>query len=121
MCLWQRWPHAAAIVIGLIAIAMPVLRLPLAVLGALAALTTAGFGLYHTGVARGWWEGPSSCSGGGGLGDLSGDALLSTDIAPVVMWSDIVWTLLGLSMANYNAFISLVLAALWITATRKQA
>ena len=120
MCLWQRWPHAAAIVVGLIAIASPALRLPLAVFGALAALTTAGIGLYHTGVERGWWEGPSSCSGGGGLGDLSGDALLSTDIAPVVMCSDIVWTLFGLSMANYNALISVVLAALWITAPRKR-
>lgn len=120
MCLWQRWPHAAAIALGLIAIASPALRLPLAVFGALAALTTAGIGLYHTGVERGWWEGPSSCSGGGGLGDLSGDALLSTDIAPVVMCSDIVWTLFGLSMANYNALISVVLAALWITATRKR-
>lgn len=120
MCLWQRWPHAAAIVVGLIAIASPALRLPLAVFGALAALTTAGIGLYHTGVERGWWEGPSSCSGGGGLGDLSGDALLSTDIAPVVMCSDIVWTLFGLSMANYNALISVVFAALWIMATRKR-
>lgn len=120
MCLWQRWPHAAAIVIGLAALATPALRRPLAVLGALAALTTAGIALFHTGVERGWWDGPTSCSGGAGLGNLSGDALLSTDIAPVVMCSDIVWTLAGLSMANYNALISLVLVAIWLTAARKR-
>ncbi len=121
LCLWQRWPHAAAIAVGLTALALP--NRLLAWLGAGAALTTAGVGIYHTGVERGWWEGPSSCSGGGpGLSGLSGDALISTD-APsgVVMCDEVVWDLLGLSMASWNAILALGLAAIWIAAARRTA
>ena len=67
LCLWQRWPHAAAIAIGIVALVLP--RAALAWLGALAAMATAGVGAYHTGVERGWWEGPTTCTSGsiGGL------------------------------------------------------
>lgn len=115
MCLWQRWPHAAAIIIGVLALALHGMSRPLAALGALAALTTASIGVFHTGVERGWWEGPSSCTGTGSVGT----DLLSTDITPVVMCDDVVWSLFGLSMASYNAVFSLALAALWIAAARR--
>jgi disulfide bond formation protein DsbB len=116
MCLWQRWPHAAAIAIGAVALVFWRPAGPLLLLGALAAATTGGLGVYHTGVERGWWEGPASCSGAGtGLG---GD-LLSTDIAPVVMCDEVAWSFLGLSMASYNALFSFALAALWVLAARR--
>ncbi|WP_281982285.1 disulfide bond formation protein B [Thalassorhabdomicrobium marinisediminis] len=115
MCLWQRWPHGLAILAGAVALVRPASMRPLAWIGGLAALTTTGLGAYHTGVERGWWEGPSSCTGGGGLGT----DLLSTDIAPIVMCDDVVWSLLGLSMASYNALFSALLAALWFTAARR--
>ncbi|MCF2904020.1 disulfide bond formation protein B [Octadecabacter sp. CECT 8868] len=115
MCLWQRYPHAVVIVIGILAVLLGRLQTQLAILGAIAALITGGIGLYHTGVERDWWEGPTSCTGGGAL---SGD-LLSTDIAPIVMCDDVVWSLLGLSMASYNALISFGLAAIWIAAARR--
>lgn len=118
MCLWQRWPHAAAIAIGAIALLLTRAQPALALLGALAALTTAAIGGYHTGVERGWWEGPSSCTGGGALNTAD---LLSTDIAPVVMCDDVVWSLFGLSMASYNMLVSLALAGLWIIAARRNA
>jgi len=118
MCLWQRWPHAAAIVIGFFAVLLSRYQAVLALLGGLAALTTAGIGAFHTGVERGWWEGPSSCTGGGGLNTAD---LLSTDIAPIVMCDDVVWSLLGLSMASYNMLISLAFAVLWIAAARRTA
>lgn len=116
MCLWQRWPHAIAIVIGAFAVLVSRHQKTFAVLGALAAGTTAMIGVYHTGVERGWWEGPTSCSGSGGLDGID---LLSTDIAPVVMCDDVVWSLMGLSMASYNALISLVLVGIWLAAARK--
>ena len=50
MCLWQRWPHAAAVLIGALALALPGRLLPL--LGALAAATTAGIAVFHSGVER---------------------------------------------------------------------
>lgn len=117
MCLWQRWPHAAAIAIGAAAIALP--NRILALLGALAAATTAGIGIYHTGVERDWWEGPASCSGGGNLTGLSGEDLLSFDQVTVVMCDEVAWQLAGLSMASWNALLSLALVALWLMAARR--
>jgi disulfide bond formation protein DsbB len=120
LCLWQRWPHAAAAGIGaLVLLAGPVVLLGIA--GVLSALTTAGIAVYHTGVERGWWEGPSSCSGAGNaLQGLSGQELLSLD-APntIVMCDEVAWAFAGLSMASWNALASFGLALLWILAIRR--
>lgn len=120
MCLWQRWPHAAAILLGVAALAGLWPR-AMAGLAAVAACVTGGIGVYHAGVEQGWWEGPSSCTGGGdGLSGLSGADLLSTDIGEtIVMCDDIVWQL-GLTMAGWNAVISFGLAVIWIMAMRQQ-
>ncbi|MDA9865347.1 disulfide bond formation protein B [bacterium] len=119
LCLWQRWPHAAAIAIGgLVLLLGP--RLLLGIAGALAALTTAGIGLYHSGVELGFWEGPTSCTGAGNsLGGLSGSDLLSTDaVSDIIMCDEVAWAFAGLSMASWNAVFSLLLAGLWIKALR---
>lgn len=119
LCYWQRYPHALAIAIGVLALWLG--RRTLAWLGALAALATAGVGLYHTGVERGWWEGPTSCSGAGaGLGGLNGSDLLSTDgPVNVVMCDQVAWQMFGLSMASWNMVASLVLVGFWIAAARR--
>lgn len=115
MCLWQRWPHFAAVGLGLVALVRPS-RL-VAVLGAAALLTTVGLGAFHSGVERGWWRGPASCSGGSDLGGLSGADLLSTDVADhVVMCDQVAWSFAGLSMASWNAVLSLLLALVWASA-----
>lgn len=119
MCLWQRWPHAAAIVIAAIALVLGVRAL--AWVGALAALTTAGIGIYHTGVERDLWEGPSSCTGGGDLGGLDGAALLSMDAPAIVLCDEVAWEFLTLSMASWNALFSIALAVIWIMAARRRA
>ncbi len=121
LCLWQRWPHAAAVALGALALVLSRggIGRALALAGALAALATAGIGLYHTGVERGWWEGPASCSGAGGLGGLSGADLLSLEGPSLVLCTDVAWSMLGLSMASWNALLSLVLAGIWIMAARK--
>ena len=117
MCLWQRYPHAIAIAIGLIAMLLPGRVLPL--LGAGAALTTAGIGVFHTGVERDWWEGPSTCSSQP-IGGLSPEELLDQILnAPLVRCDEVAWQLLGLSMASWNALFSLGLAALWILAAKR--
>ncbi|CRL14352.1 disulfide bond formation protein B [Phaeobacter italicus] len=114
LCIWQRYPHGAAVVIGAVALAFPLLILPY--LGALAALATAGVGAYHTGVERGWWEGPSTCTSGP-IGNLSADELMQQIMsAPLVRCDDVPWEMLGLSMASWNAIASFVLALLWIAA-----
>ncbi|MGB3148847.1 MAG: disulfide bond formation protein B, partial [Paracoccaceae bacterium] len=53
LCLWQRWPHALAILLGLLALFSGKRWLCLA--GAAAVLTSGILGLYHTGVERGLW------------------------------------------------------------------
>ena len=117
LCIWQRWPHLAAVVIGATALALPGRALPL--LGAAAALTTAGFGLYHTGVERGWWEGPSTCTSGSVSG-LSPDQLMEQIMAaPLVRCDEVAWELFGLSMASWNALAALGLAAIWLAAARR--
>jgi len=117
LCLWQRWPHGAAVPIGLAALAVPGVLLPLA--GALAALCTAAIGAYHTGVERGWWPGPTSCSGAGGVERLSAQELFDQIMAaPVIRCDEVPWQMLGLSMASWNMLVSLGLAALWLAAAR---
>jgi disulfide bond formation protein DsbB len=121
MCLWQRWPHAAAVVIGAVAllISSGAIRQALAALGTLALLITAGLAAYHSGVERGWWEGPASCtSSGNGLGDLSGADLIpgGSDGPALVLCDTLQPFLFGLTLANWNLLASLALAALWLGA-----
>lgn len=122
LCIWQRWPHGIAVLVALVvALAPKSLLRPLCVAGALAAAATGGIGIYHTGIERGWWPGPSSCTGAGdALSNLTGADLLSTD-APVqlVMCDQVAWSMLGLSMASWNALAAFGLAVIWgLAATR---
>ncbi|MEW2913637.1 disulfide bond formation protein B [Leisingera sp. JC11] len=121
LCYWQRYPHAAAAGIGVLALVIPGAVLPY--LGALAALATAGVGAYHTGIERGWWEGPSTCTSGP-IGGLSPDQLMEQIMAaPLVRCDEVPWEMLSLSMASWNAIASFGLALLWIAAAnhiRKQ-
>ncbi|MCR9110996.1 disulfide bond formation protein B [Marivita sp. XM-24bin2] len=119
LCIWQRYPHVVAIALG--AVALRFGTAVLAWLGALAAFTTAAVGAYHTGVERGWWEGPTTCSSGP-IGGLSTDELFDQIMnAPLVRCDEVPWEMFGLSMASWNMVISLVLMALWIAAARKPA
>lgn len=120
LCIWQRWPHLAAVVIGSAALALPGRALP--VLGALAALATAGIGGFHVGVEQGWWEGLASCSAGS-IAGLSVDDLLNPNVtvAAPVRCDEIPWSLAGLSMAGWNMALSFALAAIWVMAATRPA
>lgn len=117
LCLWQRWPHAAAVLIGPLALMRP--QAWLLLMGALAALTTAGIGAYHAGVEQGWWEGPNTCTAGP-VGGISTDDLMAQIMAaPLVRCDEIPWEMFSISMAGWNALVSLALAALWLAAVRR--
>lgn len=117
MCIWQRWPHGAAFLIGLAALIIPLAILPL--LGALAAATTGAIGVYHAGVEQGWFEGPDTCTSNA-IDGLSVDQLMDQIMAaPLVRCDDIAWQFLTLSMASWNAILSFVLVAIWLMAWRK--
>lgn len=117
LCLWQRWPHGAAIVIGLALLATGARALAWA--GALAAAATGGLGIYHTGVEQGWWPGPDTCTSGGALGGSAEDLLAQIMEAPLIRCDEVAWAFAGLSMATWNAILSFALMALWIAAARR--
>ncbi len=120
MCIWQRYPHVAAVVIGALALVLPKLN-PLPLIGALAAMITAGIGFFHAGVEQGWWEGPSTCTSGD-IGGLSAEELMNQIMAaPLVRCDEIPWEMFGLSMAGWNAALSAVLVLLWLAAWRAKA
>ena len=113
MCYWQRWPHMAAIVVGLAAGAsflQPRLALVFAMLAIIALLVTAGIGVYHAGVEQQWWAGPQFCSGRvpSGLTDAQLKQYLLNQ--RMVRCDQIAWKFLNVSMAGWNAIVSGVFA-----------
>ncbi|MEO6299036.1 MAG: disulfide bond formation protein B [Paracoccaceae bacterium] len=121
LCLQQRYPHAVAIVIGIVALLIPrgIINRILPYFGAVAALTTAVIGGYHTGVERHWWLGPSTCTSGS-IANLSPkDLLAQIQSAPVVHCDQAAWEMFTLSMATWNMLASLVLMAIWLWAAKR--
>lgn len=117
MCIYQRWPHAAAIVVGALVLALG--NRNLAWLGAVSVLVGSGFALFHVGIEKGWWEGPSTCTSAS-IEGLTPEQLMEQILtAPIVRCDEIAWEMLGISMAGWNGLASLGLAALWIMAARK--
>ena len=118
LCLKQRWAYYAAILVS--AILLLTARTSEAMMRnglLLLALFWAGsmvFGIYHSGVEWHWWPGPSTCTG---TGDLS---LGLPDLTkPVVMCDTPAIRIFGLSLAGWNAVISLALAILSVAGLRR--
>ncbi|MEQ8333850.1 disulfide bond formation protein B [Nisaea sp.] len=109
LCLYQRYPHAAAIVLGLLALVLvrrtPHLSRWLCLLGGLALLTSAGIGLFHVGVEQLWWEGTAEC-GAASMPDSLEALKAQLMNQPIVRCTDIAWELFGISMAGYNFLFS---------------
>ena len=105
MCYWQRWPHGAAIVLAGAAFVLPARARMLTALAALAIAISGIIGVFHAGVELGWWQGLTRCTAGG---PLSLDDLMNV---PLVRCDQVQWSLLGVSMAGWNAIISLGTAA----------
>jgi disulfide bond formation protein DsbB len=119
LCLAQRDVHWVALGVAIAsAIALLVFKarmVALAGLGLMAAVFgySAWLAGYHAGVEWKFWPGPPSCSGGGDvLIETPADLLQQLETAPIVSCTDAAWRLFGISMAGYNALISLGLALL---------
>ena len=115
MCLWQRWPHVGALVVGLLAWALGNRRSVVA-LAALAVLASAAIGYFHAGVEYHWWAGPQACTGP--AFDIHN--LAAALAAPMIRCDAAAWSLFGISMAGYNALISTLIGggALWLLRPR---
>jgi disulfide bond formation protein DsbB len=115
LCLWQRWPHVGAAVVGLggsLLIRVGLLERGaargVAGLAALLIAISGAIGVYHAGVEWHWWPGPQTCTGDafrytGGRLDLN---------APTVLCDIAAWRLFGLSLAGYNTLFSFGISAL---------
>lgn len=105
MCLWQRYPHYAVIVVAALAMLLrrTALSLPLTLLAGALILVSGGIGAFHAGVEYKWWPGPQHCSGtvAGGA-----DFLKRLLAAPVIRCDEPQWTLFGISLAGFNFLIS---------------
>ena len=117
MCIWQRWPHGAAILYALAALASPIdapRTRPLVLLAALAIAVSGAIGAFHAGVEYKWWEGITTCTTNGAT---SLDDILSV---PLVRCDQVQWSLAGISLAGFNAILSVGGAALvaWLALRR---
>ena len=123
MCWWQRWPHMAAVAFALVAIAAAG-RLPdrgrsFVWLAALAILVSGGIGVYHAGVEAGTFEGITQCSAVDASGTAE-DVLNRIMNAPIIRCDQVQWSLFGISMAGWNAILSITsaLVILWLSLRR---
>ena len=115
MCWWQRWAHMAAFAFALaafVAVAAGAgrggVRL-LVVLAGIAILASGGIGLFHAGVENHWWQGFTRCA----LPVSTGaDFLADIMNTPLVRCDEAQWRLIGISLAGWNAIISIPFACL---------
>jgi disulfide bond formation protein DsbB len=120
MCHWQRWGHYAALVLALLSLLLrgqPDRGRSFVWLAALAILSSGIVGVYHAGVELGVFEGMTQCSSmGGGSGNLLKDIMA----APLVRCDEIQFSFLGISMAGWNAILSIgsALVILWLSLRR---
>lgn len=108
MCHWQRWPHYTAIALALLAFIVPGRgpKLWLVALAGLAVITSGLIGVFHAGVEYRWWEGLTSCSVAATTGSTT-DVLADLWATPVIRCDQPQWTLFGVSLAGYNALVSI--------------
>jgi disulfide bond formation protein DsbB len=119
MCMWQRWPHAVAIVLALLAFTSPAESTrsrALVLLAALAIAVSGCIGVYHAGVEAKIFEGFTQCTATG-KGLSPSELLQEISHAPLVRCDEVQFRFLGISMAGWNAILSLGGAALIVILT----
>jgi disulfide bond formation protein DsbB len=123
LCLKQRIPYYIGIPLALITVLAAwrrqhTLLLPdfigLALLFGFSTL----FGIYHSGVEWGFWQGPSDCTGTLTQVDSMTDFMKQLQTVKVVRCDAVAIRILGLSLAGWNAVISIGLFVLAIMGVR---
>ena len=125
LCLQQRDVYWTALSVGVVGFVLGYMRFGWArraADGLLALIFLVGMGIaaYHAGVEWKWWPGPASCTGGGAVTATQLSAFLNGARSTVVQCDQAAWRMFGLSMAGYNAIISLGLTVLSILAVREE-
>jgi disulfide bond formation protein DsbB len=119
MCWWQRYAHMIALVPAALAFTSPAggpRSRALIILAALAIAVSGGIGVYHAGVEAKIFEGLTECTA---LSKSSSTAELLNKIvhASLVRCDEVQFRFLGISMAGWNAILSLGGASLIVLLT----
>ncbi len=112
LCLWQRYPHDAVLVVTALGIlvAPPRMRVWLLALCGVILLVGVGIAGFHVGVEQKWWTGLESCAGTVDMSKLTPEEMRKAVMAgPPARCDEVAWSLFGISMAGYNFLISLAL------------
>ena len=122
MCWWQRYAHLAALGFALLALLLS--RLPdrgrsFVWLAALGIFASGAIGAYHAGVEAKIFKGFTQCTSTAS-GGTTADLLDSIMAAPLTRCDQVQFEFLGISMAGWNAIISIVFALLilWLSLRR---
>jgi disulfide bond formation protein DsbB len=108
MCHWQRWPHYAAVVVAALSfapLARPV-QMRFVLFAAVLIAVSGTIGVFHAGVEYHWWQGITACTAPIGTGDPM-ELLNQALRRPLVRCDVPQWTLFGISLAGFNAILSL--------------
>ena len=115
LCLYQRIPYLVTTPLAVLAVLAfrwlgpSALAMATGLCG-LAFAAGAVVAVFHVGVEQQWWPGLASCSGTIDP-SLSFEQLKAQLLAaPVIRCDEVQWSLLGISMAGYNAVLSVLLA-----------
>jgi disulfide bond formation protein DsbB len=108
LCIWQRYPHLAVVVLGLIGWRWQ--TRPMLGLIALVLLGGAGLAGYHVGVEQGWIALPAGCAAGQGATSVEELRQMLAEAPPAC--DQVSFTLLGLSLAGWNLIGSLAMAGI---------
>ena len=118
LCLEQRYAYYLALPLAALGAFFAARGAPRQLLMAgfvillVAALANAWLGGYHAGVEWKFWPGPTDCSGPIVDFGNTGNLLDGLNKVKVIRCDEVQWRFLGLSLAGYNALISLAMAAL---------
>jgi disulfide bond formation protein DsbB len=113
LCLAERWPWGAALVIALVAAILgnrPALPWTAALLAVVFAVGSA-LAFYHVGVEQHWFAGPSACTAPAGTADTVAALEAQLLHQQPVRCDQPAWSLFGVSLAGWNLVASLVMLA----------
>ena len=127
LCLKQREVYWAAVAVGGVATAWTLFsggrrgtpRIAAFLLAAIFA-TGAITAVFHMGGEMDWWALPATCMGGTVDASQAVDFMLGTGtVEPIVSCGDVAWRFAGISMAGWNALISVALAGFSLLAAKR--
>jgi disulfide bond formation protein DsbB len=108
MCWWQRYAHFAALALALLAFVVRGRWMVL--LAALAIAVSGAIGFYHAGVELHYFPGFTECTSTVSPTGSTDDYLRQLMAQPIVRCDEIQFSFLGISMAGWNAILSLLSA-----------